>query len=217
MPVNRRLKRVLLPGPGPRRVPFGIGAGVRMHVDFASQTRTYLGLYEIEVSRFLRGVLKRGVRALDVGGQHGYDSLLIAQRTRAPVATFEADARCVDGMRENFALNPNLAGLIEPVHAIVGDGAGETGLDDWTYDRGFEPDFIKLDIDGGEVAALRSAQRLLSERRPALLVEVHSAELEGACGALMMAHGYRPTIVNQRRLWPDRRPIEHNRWLVAAG
>lgn len=217
MSVNQRVKRLLLPGPGPRRVPFGVGRGIRMQVDFASQARTYLGLYEIEVSRFLRSVLRPGIKALDVGGQHGYDSLLIAKRTHAPVVTFECDPGCVAGMRLNFALNPDLADLIEPVHAAVGDDVGQTGLDDWTYDRGLIPDFIKLDIDGGELGALRSARRLLGEGRPALLVEVHSAELERDCGQLMVDHGYRPIIINQRRLWPDRRPIEHNRWLVATG
>jgi hypothetical protein len=217
MSINQRAKRLLLPDPGPRRVPLGLARGIRMQIDFASQTRTYLGLYEIELSRFLRSVLAPGLRTFDVGVQHGYDSLLVAKHTHAAVAAFEGDPACLPGMRRNFALNPELAELIQPIQAMVGDQTGQTGLDDWAYGDGFIPDFIKLDIDGGELGALRSATRLLRERRPALLVEVHSLELERECGRLLVDHGYRPVIVHQRRLLPDRRPIGHNRWLVAGG
>jgi hypothetical protein len=186
-----------------------------MWIDFQYQTRTYLGLYEIELNRHLRRILRPGVTAFDVGVQHGYDSLVIAKHTCTSVAAFECDPACVAGMTENFALNPNLANLIRPVQAMVGDEAGLLGLDDWAYGGGFVPDFIKLDIDGGEVAALRSAQQILSERHPPLIVEVHSPELERDCGKLLVGHGYRPIIVSQRKIAPDYRPTAHNRWLVA--
>jgi hypothetical protein len=186
-----------------------------MRIDFQHQTRTYLGLYEIELNRHLWRVLLPGVTAFDIGVQHGYDSLVIAKHTRARVAAFECDPTCLAAMRANFALNPGLAGVIEPVSAMVGTGAGCLGLDEWAYGGGFVPDFIKLDIDGGEVDALRSAERMLTERHPPIIVEVHSPELEWECGAILVSHGYRPLTVSQRTLLPDWRPIEHNRWLVA--
>jgi hypothetical protein len=154
--------------------------------------------------------------SFDVGAQHGYDSLAIAKRTGAAVAAFECDAECLDGMRASFALNPLLAPLIHPVQATVGTHVGGLGLDDWAYNGGFVPDFIKLDIEGGELEALRSAERILSDRHPALVVEVHAEQLERDTGALLMGYGYRPLVVSQRRLWPDRRPAKHNRWLVAV-
>src|ERR1700729_4209662 len=85
------IKRSVLPSPGPRRLPVGIGRGLRMRIDFEHQTRTYLGLYEIEVNRYLRRVLLPRVTAFDIGVQHGYDSLVIARHTRARVAAFECD------------------------------------------------------------------------------------------------------------------------------
>jgi hypothetical protein len=187
-----------------------------MHIDFASQTRMYLGLYELELDRHLRRILRPGVTAFDVGAQHGYDSLAIAKRTGARVAAFECDNACLHGMSDSFALNPELAPLIEPVPATVGTAAGEVGLDEWAYSRGFVPDFIKIDIEGGELEALRSASRILRERHPSLIVEVHSEELERQAGIALTDHGYRPLVVSQRALWPDRRPAAHNRWLVAV-
>jgi FkbM family methyltransferase len=38
------------------------------------------------------------------------------------------------------------------------------------------PDFIKCDVEGAEVEAFRGAQRLLAEKRPGILCEIHSEE-----------------------------------------
>lgn len=216
--MKQLLKRALLPAPGPRRLPIGIGRGLTMHIDFAYQTRTYLGLYETELNRYLRHVLRPGWKAFDVGAQYGYDSLVIAGLTGSRVATFDCDPTCSRAMERNFQLNPRLAGLLEPVEAAVGDGADQTGIDEYAYsEAGFVPDFLKIDIEGGELGALRSARRLLAERRPALIVETHSAGLERACGELLIGQGYKPVVVNQRRVLPDYRPTtEANRWLVAT-
>lgn len=189
-----------------------------MQIDFAYQTRTYLGLYEVELNRYLHRVLKPGCTAFDVGAQHGYDSLVIAGLTRSRVAAFDCEPTCARIMERNFQLNPALASLLEPVEAAVGEEAEQTGLDDYAYSEpGFVPDFIKIDVDGGELGVLRSASRVLAERRPPLIVETHSARLEHACARLLSERGYKPVIVNQRRFLPDHRPTtELNRWLVAT-
>jgi len=214
--MKQAVKRVVLPSPGPRRLPVGIARGVRMRIDFATQTRTYLGLYEIELNRHLRRALRGGMTAFDVGAQHGYDSLVIAKHTRSPVAAFECEPARVAELRDSIALNPTLIGLVRPVEAMVGDGPGQLSLDRWAYGEGFVPDFIKLDVDGGELAALRSAERILRERHPSLIVEVHSLVLEQECATVLGDHGYRPVIVSQRAILPDFRPDAHNRWLVAV-
>jgi hypothetical protein len=38
------------------------------------------------------------------------------------------------------------------------------------------PDFLKCDVEGAEIAVFQGAERLLCEKRPILLVEMHSAE-----------------------------------------
>jgi len=45
-------------------------------------------------------------------------------------------------------------------------------LDDYTQ-RGRAPDFIKVDVEGGEKSVIDGARRLLEEVKPAFLVEVH--------------------------------------------
>src|SRR5436305_3472616 len=106
--VLQRAKR-LLP-PGPRKVPLGLGRGVRMHVDFSQTSRHYLGLYEIEVSRYIKTVCRPGAVCFDVGGSHGYDALVFAKLTGARVVTFEPVT--TDLLRSNLALNPDLEPLV---------------------------------------------------------------------------------------------------------
>ena len=81
----------------------------------------------------------------------------------------------------------------------------------------FVPDSIKMDIEGGEVEALRGAEKILEHRRPSLLVEVHSMSLEQECLGIRARYAYEVAVVDPRKWLPDRRPIEHNRWLVAQG
>ena len=77
---------------------------------------------------------------------------MIAGRTGSRVAAFECEPTCARSMERNFQLNPRLEGLLDAVEATVGDAADETGIDDYaSSERGFVPDFIKIDVDGGEL------------------------------------------------------------------
>jgi FkbM family methyltransferase len=60
---------------------------------------------------------------------------------------------------------------------------------DALLDRTGVPDLVKIDIEGGELAALRGASKLLDER-PTMLLEVyerHSLDV----GQILRRHGYR--------------------------
>ncbi|HEY8202565.1 MAG TPA: FkbM family methyltransferase [Actinomycetota bacterium] len=215
------LKRALLPsGAKVRRLPWGPARGVRMEIDFSCQTRMYLGLYETEVNRHLRALCRPGFAGFDVGGQFGYDALLMAKLTGGPVVSVECDPVAVEQMERNFAANPmldpRLAAWNGAAASATDEGAGLITLDDLA-ERTFLPDVVKIDIEGAEADALAGAGRILAERRPGLLVEVHGAAVEEACLKILRSHGYRVEVVNQRRLLADWRPTAHNRWLAAFG
>ena len=72
-----------------------------------------------------------------------------------------------------------------------------------------------IDVDGAELGVLAGARRLLVDSRPHVILETHSAELEDGCAQLLIEAGYAPRVVTQRRILPQNRPAEHNRWLVA--
>jgi len=142
--------------------------------------------------------------------------LVIAEQTHAAVAPVDCDAPCTEGVADSFALNPGLVDLIRREDPTIGEDVGQLGLDDSAYGGGFIPDFVKLDIEGAEVAALRSADRILTERLPALIVEVHSRESERDGGEDLAGYRYRPVVASPRKIAPDVRLGEPNRWLVAA-
>jgi FkbM family methyltransferase len=53
------------------------------------------------------------------------------------------------------------------------------------------PDFLKCDVEGAEVAVFQGASRLLSDKRPIFLVEMHSPENQRALLDKFAGHGYR--------------------------
>lgn len=215
--IARFCKNAILPaGAKYRKIALGPAAGCVMRVDFRTQTRTYLGLYETELHKYFRAMVRPGFNSFDVGGQGGYDALMLAKLSGGGrVVSFECDAAAVAVMRETFARNPY---PIETIEAFVSnsEGQGRTTLD-IVADKTFVPDFMKLDVEWAELDVLRGAEKILSTRKPGVIVETHSLELETQCAELLKGHGYEPKIVNQRRWFRDRRPIEHNRWLVCEG
>ena len=52
---------------------------------------------------------------------------------------------------------------------------GAVSLDDYVA-ASAEPDFIKCDVEGAEVEVFRGAQKLLSNKKPAILCEMHGEE-----------------------------------------
>jgi hypothetical protein len=217
----RRLKNAVVPaGPRLRRLPLGIGRGLRLQVDLRHHSGLYLGLYEIELNRHLRAQCRPGFKCFDVGGQLGYDALVLAKLTGGAVVSFECEPTAVASMQTSFEANPQLKSL--PVAecafvASVSDPARRhIALDDYVHSpNGFIPDFIKIDVEGHELEVLKGADRILRERSPNLIVETHSAELERLCLAYLHSLGYSSAVVDQRRWIPDLRPTEHNRWIRA--
>lgn len=215
-------KGAILPrGKHSRRLPFGIAAGIRIEIDFSVQTKMFLGMYEVELNKHLRRLVRPGCKSFDVGAQFGYDALILAKLSGARVASIECDAGVIPELRRNIESNPTLRDHIELIDGFVAattdPARGTVALDDLAYGGGlFVPDFIKMDIEGGELDALMGSRRILEERRPDLLIETHSAQLEAECLDFVGAYGYRGSIVDARRFLPDYRPTEHNRWFVAS-
>lgn len=65
-------------------------------------------------------------------------------------------------------------------------------LDELVYERGLPaPDVIKMDIEGGEALALPGAARLLKEKHPLVLLELHGPQAAQAAWQVLNAAGYK--------------------------
>lgn len=218
MALKEAVKRRLPEGRKVRVLRFGIGRGLRLGLDLHDgDIGTYLGLYEIELSRHLRALAVRGAKCFDLGGNLGYDALVLAKLTGGPVVSVERDGVLAAALRANADRNPSLG----PVTVVTAEVASSTSASSVTIDdlaaAHFVPDLIKIDIEGGELEALRGADRVLATR-PGILLEVHGERLEWDCLELLRAAGYAPPDVVDRRRWlPEHRPLAHNRWLIFRG
>jgi len=137
------------------------------------------------------------------------------------VISFEADPEIAARLRENLARNqfthaqveqkavwsesatvsfervdPNTSpdrGLGHVSHNGSAPGSitvEAVSLDQYTVSNS-PPDFLKCDVEGAEVAVFQGAAKLLSGKRPILLVEMHSPENHHALLDLFTGNGYR--------------------------
>jgi len=218
--VPARLKAALPTGPRVRTIPRGTARGLEFTIDFERHLRFFLGLYETELTPWIRRFATPGTVAYDVGADVGYQALVIARLTRAPVVAFEPRPDAAAQTERHLELNRDRIGPVQVVRATVGDGSarGQTSLDEFGARSPLGwPGLLLIDVDGAEAEVLRGAARMLREVSPHLLIETHSVALERECLSLLAQADYRPVIVNQRRVFGDFRPIEHNRWIAAEG
>jgi precorrin-6B methylase 2 len=220
--VLRSLKNAIVrPGVRYRRVRFGICRGALLPLDLSRQFRWPFGLYEREIRSFVKSYALPGTCCYDIGAGIGYYALALARLSdRGRVYAIEADENACEMLEETVRRNPIVGSRVSVVNAFaasaIDPGRKQVTIDGLVFEDGCEPpDLIKLDIDGGEHEALLGAEAVLRRFGPRLIVEVHSKELETRCQRLLGRYGYEPVVVDQATLFPDYRPVSHNRWICA--
>jgi FkbM family methyltransferase len=196
--VGERLRSV--------RVLTGVARGRRLELDLSREKAYWVGHYEAPVQEFMRAHVQPGDIVYDVGAHIGFLSLCAAS-LGARVFAFEASPANASRLRRTAELN-NVP--IEPVEAAVWDAEEGVALlpgasaSEWrpapggpttgvTLD-GFvashpAPDLLKIDVEGAEARVLHGARRLLAERRPIVLCEIHGPDTRDE--VLRLLSGYR--------------------------
>lgn len=179
-----------------------------------------LGTYEPDVSHTLLSVIHRGMIVVDAGAHQGYFTLLMA-RIVGPtgrVIAFEPNKDNLCLVHESVRLNQltyvsayawALSSKRGEAHFCVGDstsmghievaavGNSARTVQTITLDEFVEVEaipvihFIKMDVEGHEVEALRGMTQVLERWHPSILCEFHSTELLATGKALLDANGYR--------------------------
>jgi hypothetical protein len=184
-----------------------------MMLDLQHELRLYLGVYERELWSSYRLLLKPGMRTFDIGGRDGYSALILAKKTGAEVISFECESAAIPAMQRVFDQNPYPIKAVQGYVGRPGDIRTTITVDDAAR-RYFMPDFLKIDVEGGEAAVLEGAIRTIKEHRPAMIVEVHGKLEEQSCIGLLSQHDYDIAIIDRARFLREERPLPHNRWLV---
>ncbi|HEX9945109.1 MAG TPA: FkbM family methyltransferase [Thermoanaerobaculia bacterium] len=181
-------------GPRVLKRPF---CGFDLHVDVSRSNPQQL-LY-LEGERFvpertlLRGLLRSGMRAVDVGANIGYYLLLLESAVGAggSVACFEPEPENLRELERNIRANrlENVQVFAAAVGAedsrismrtginaaVAGTGEGEFTAPLTRLDSALTSpvDFVKIDVEGYEGHVLEGARRILRDDQPALFVEIH--------------------------------------------
>ncbi len=201
------------------RQPFGVGRGLVLPAD--GGFRAAIGLYEVEIARFVTRLVGERSTCYDVGAARGLYTLALARRaTCGHVVAFEPDEALHARLPATLARNQALAARVTIVPVALGaeGGPAATTIDALVAERGprFRPDFLKIDVEGAEHDVLRGGMCAIRSGRPRFIIESHGFEVEAACLHLLAAEGYGYVIVNAQRVWPEHRPLELNRWIVAV-
>ena len=201
--------------PPQARVPilFGPLRGTRWIVGSGNHV-CWLGVYEYRKQRVVQRMVRAGSTFYDIGAHVGFHSLL-ASRVVGPtgrVCSFEPFPRNLGYLHEHVRLNH--AANVQIVEVAVADQAGVEAFGErGTYMGGLResgalrvrtvsidplladktippPDFIKMDVEGGELRALHGMHDTLVRHRPTIFLATHSPDLHRECMQFLTELGY---------------------------
>jgi len=227
LPRTQRLFNGVTPGLLLERPLFGKRFACDVSRNGPQQLLYLEGERFISEAQLIRGLIKPHFRAIDIGANIGYMTLLMSSIINRPgsIVAIEPSPENLLELRRNVEIN-HLSNSIEIIEAAVGDVAGDIdlrgGINSGVAADGEaapyrvridrlenlieEPvDFIKMDIEGYEVRAINGAMRILVEQRPTLFLEVHPS--------LIRANGDSVEHLLQilRRIYSSTRYYESNR------
>jgi FkbM family methyltransferase len=160
------------------------------------------GIHEPLASETYRSLLKRGEIILDIGSNVGYYALLASANTenKAVVHCFEPDPELIAILEKNRA-NGGLSWELSKMAVSESDGeipfyrsqvanwggirekdvsakttpiqVRSTTLDGYCSTNNLAPTFLRMDIEGAEVEAMRGAGEILRTFKPKIFMELH--------------------------------------------
>lgn len=189
----------------------------------------WLGSYELEKQLAIWRIRPLGATALDIGANVGFYTLLMARAVgvAGQVVAIEPDRRNAAWLRWHVRLNhvPNVQIVVGAVTAcsgtatfspgathttgrVVAKGAGKAirsyRLDDLVFAGDMPiPAIVKMDIEGGESAALAGANDLLAARQTTWFLALHSPQQAESCAATFRRHNYRLSLLDGTEVSAD--------------
>lgn len=200
------VNRLMPGGPTPIVVRSGAGKGLRLLIDPRSEKYYWTGTHETPVQEAVSTFLKPGMTFWDIGAHIGLFALIGGRlvgdsghvgafepmpenfdRLRANIegnALGNVEAHCValsdeEGSGAFVTLGSSLKGHFAQGKDRVAEGVVRvhTRTVDTIVSRGGRiPDLLKIDVEGAEGRVIRGAAETMRAHRPAIVIEIHSAQ-----------------------------------------
>lgn len=187
--------------------------------------RCWFGIYEYQKQRLFSKVIKRNTVVYDIGANVGFYTILASklvgnkgkviafeplpqnvfylkehlklnqvqntQIVEAAVSTRQATARFQEGKNRLMGFLSEKGDLLVPVVAIDGlVNSGELP----------PPDYIKMDIEGAELNALKGCRLTLEKYHPAIFLATHGELIHKQCMDFLLHLGYSLSPIDHSHL-----------------
>ena len=176
--------------------------GSWMYIDDKDSSQlTKNGQYNHEQTQLIKKLVKKKHTVLDIGAHIGYFTLIMAKQAKQ-VYAFEPEARNFHILKKNIELNK--LSNVKLHNVAVAETNGKTTLHLCEMNRGMhriypshwckggtakietvriddiiqEADFIKMDIEGAELGALKGMTKLLKKCDITVIMEFHPQSIE---------------------------------------
>jgi Methyltransferase FkbM domain len=190
--------------------------------------RKVFGLYEHELNPWIKRVLPRVTKVLDVGANDGYFTFGCAAAFRrfgktGSIMAFEPQQQHMDTLKQSISKQPAGPTRITLVQKLVGNEVrpGTTTLDEVRWDSGGDPKcrshtLVKIDVEGAELEVLKGGSSWLKPTN-FFVIEVHDELFLERIARLFAANGLRLLRIDQRPLAVLGREMrsEKNWWLAS--
>ncbi len=227
--IAKMLIRNVLKSRKINRVFFGKNKGFKFRFNEDLNLDMMLGIHEPNTFEIFNLFVKEGMVVADIGANVGYFSRYLSLRIgpKGKLFSFEPIPGTFARLSETIELNG--LSNVTPVNAAVsnqdgtvkiflshthymssldskwaGEAGGETEVNGITLDtyfetRGYYPDFIKMDIEGGGVYALEGMKNCILKNEPVLFLESHTAGEDLAIGKALSMLPYNVFRVGDTR------------------
>ena len=181
----------------------------------ASGIRFVRGTYEPKNVEAIQKTVRENDVAYDVGAHVGYFTVLMGDivGSEGKVIAFEPRGLNLGYLQKHVSVNN--CENIRIISKALGDHSGHAKLETRTgsgtgyvSDTGDEeieitsidelvdsgalppPTFLKIDVEGGEMAVLRGAQKVIASQRPRMILATHGDAIDAECRALLRDWNY---------------------------
>lgn len=182
------------------------------------------GKYEPEKTATLAQAVRPGDVVFDIGAHIGYFTVLMSQAVGDSGRVFAFEPRPLNQRFLRRHISVNGCTNVEVLNVSVGDRSGPARLEtrtgtgtghvsatgnievamvsvDSLVDSGRlpAPTFLKIDVEGGEMAVLQGALHTLERHRPRMVLATHGDEIDQRCREFLTPLGYTMTDIGQLR------------------
>ena len=187
----------------------------------SSGIRFIKGTYEPKNVEAIQKTVREDDVAYDVGAHVGYFSVLMGDIVGSGGKVIALEPRGLNLGYLQRHVSVNHCDNIKIISKAVGDHSGQAKLETRTgsgtgyiSDTGDEdveitsidelvesgalppPTFLKIDVEGGEMAVLRGARKVIETQRPRMILATHGDAIDAECRALLREWNYEMQDIN---------------------